>query len=342
MIGILDLGMGNLRSLSNAIEHNGFDVQVTEPQSPFDDFTQEDVNQMRRAWVEHLVVRFRHTGITDEQQIRFSAMLGKFVIHPRQMQEGTHGAHREILVTQANWVRNRVTEDQPVVDVSPRNDWSMVRVWWPPSGQMGVADYPAHGFLLATRPKSRDELAQILIKHTSVKDPEVYKKMAYPGLHPNGTLNVAGKQQSNGLELSAAVRPAAAWNLWGNIAYTHAYYSDYTFAGGSFSGNAPPNVPRVVANAGVVYRVASDTPVELGASVRHVGDRYHSDANTVKLLAYTVGDAFASIDVRKTKFSLRVRNLTNERYAVWSDAFYPDQILLGAPRSYEVSAVMKF
>ena len=156
------------------------------------------------------------------------------------------------------------------------------------------------------------------------------------------TLNVAGKQQSNGLELSTAVRPSAAWNLWGNIAYTHAYYSDYSFAGGSFSGNAPPNVPRVVANAGVVYRVAAPAPVEVGATLRHVGDRYHSDANTVKLLAYTVGDAFASIDVRKTKLSLRVRNITNERYAVWSDAFYPDQILLGAPRSYEISAVMKF
>ncbi len=65
---------------------------------PFDDFTQDDVDQMRRAWVDHLVVRFRHTKIADEQQIRFSAMLGKFVIHPRQMQEGTHGAHREILV----------------------------------------------------------------------------------------------------------------------------------------------------------------------------------------------------------------------------------------------------
>ena len=39
MIGILDLGMGNLRSLSNAIDHSGFDVQVTENQAPFDDFT---------------------------------------------------------------------------------------------------------------------------------------------------------------------------------------------------------------------------------------------------------------------------------------------------------------
>lgn len=65
---------------------------------------------------------------------------------------------REVLVTQANWVRDRVTEDQPVIDVSPNNDWSMVRVWWPPSGQMGVAEYPALGFIHADRPKSRDEL----------------------------------------------------------------------------------------------------------------------------------------------------------------------------------------
>ncbi len=156
------------------------------------------------------------------------------------------------------------------------------------------------------------------------------------------TLNTAGKQQSNGLELAAAVRPTSRWNVWGNAAYTHAYYTDYSFAGGSFSGNAPPNVPHVVANAGVIYRVAVPLPVEFGASVRHVGDRYHSDANTVKLLAYTVGDVHASLEVRKTKFSLRVRNITNERYAAWSDPFYPDQILLGAPRSYEISAVMKF
>lgn len=39
MIGILDLGMGNLRSLSNAIDHSGFDVQVTDTQAAFDDFT---------------------------------------------------------------------------------------------------------------------------------------------------------------------------------------------------------------------------------------------------------------------------------------------------------------
>jgi len=65
---------------------------------------------------------------------------------------------RQILVTQANWVHDRITEDQPVIDVSPNNDWTMVRVWWPPSGQMGTAEYPAYGFVHAERPKSRDEL----------------------------------------------------------------------------------------------------------------------------------------------------------------------------------------
>ena len=65
---------------------------------------------------------------------------------------------REILVTQANWVHHRVTEDQPVVDVSSDNDWSVVRVWWPPSGQMGITNYAAYGFIGPDRPTSHDRL----------------------------------------------------------------------------------------------------------------------------------------------------------------------------------------
>ena len=156
------------------------------------------------------------------------------------------------------------------------------------------------------------------------------------------TLNSAGEQRSRGLELSAALNPDVRLNLWANAAYTQAWYTDYNFTGGTYSGHAPPNVPHVIANAGVIYRFAIPQRIELGASVRHVGDRYHSDANTVKLLAYTTADVHASIDIPKTKLSLRVRNITNERYAAWSDPFYPDQILLGAPRSYELSAVFKF
>ncbi|MDB5811962.1 MAG: TonB-dependent receptor family protein [Betaproteobacteria bacterium] len=156
------------------------------------------------------------------------------------------------------------------------------------------------------------------------------------------SLNLAGEQLSNGVEASLAVRPSQAWNWWGNAAYTNARYADYTFAGGNFSGNKPPNVPRFVANAGAAYRIRAPLPVEFGISARHVGDRYNTDANTVKMLAYTVGDAYAAIDVKKTRITFRVRNLTDKTYAVWGDPFYPDQILLGSPRSYELSAALKF
>lgn len=67
-------------------------------------------------------------------------------------------SNRWILVTQANWVRHRVTEDQPVLDVSPANDWTAVRVWWPPVAAIGATVYPADGFIVPDRPASHQEL----------------------------------------------------------------------------------------------------------------------------------------------------------------------------------------
>jgi iron complex outermembrane receptor protein len=120
-------------------------------------------------------------------------------------------------------------------------------------------------------------------------------------------------------------------------------YADYTTAGGSLSGNSPPNAPKLVANAGATYRWGGDWPVELSGSVRRVGERFHSDANTVKLAAYTVADAAVAVDLQpRTRLSLRVRNLADRTYAIWSDPFYPDQILLGAPRSVELSLNLRF
>lgn len=163
-------------------------------------------------------------------------------------------------------------------------------------------------------------------------------------------LNVAGRQESKGVELAASVRPIEPLRLWGNIAYVDARYADYDFVGGSFSGNTPPNVPRIVANAGASYRFFAPWPVEFGITGRHVGDRYNTDANVVTMKAYTVADVYAFVDIPKTVFNavnearltFRVRNITDKRYAIWGDPFYPDQILLGAPRTYELSAAFKW
>ncbi|MGY3394643.1 iron complex outermembrane receptor protein [Bradyrhizobium sp. USDA 3311] len=163
-------------------------------------------------------------------------------------------------------------------------------------------------------------------------------------------LNIAGRQESKGVELAASVRPIEPLRLWGNIAYVDARYADYNFVGGSFSGNTPPNVPRIVANAGASYRFFTPWPVEVGITGRHVGDRYNTDANTVTMKAYTVADVYAFVDIPKAVFNavdqarltFRVRNIADKRYAIWGDPFYPDQILLGAPRTYELSAAFKW
>ncbi|MBR0671237.1 CHAP domain-containing protein [Neoroseomonas soli] len=58
---------------------------------------------------------------------------------------------REIRVDHANWAsgrnRGRIARDQPVVDVSPNNDWSLVRVWYPPVNDLGQSTYPTFGFI---------------------------------------------------------------------------------------------------------------------------------------------------------------------------------------------------
>ncbi len=59
---------------------------------------------------------------------------------------------RRILVDQANWVHHHLSRGEPVVDVSPRNDWSQVRVWWSPAGQLGTTVYPTYGFILPRQP----------------------------------------------------------------------------------------------------------------------------------------------------------------------------------------------
>jgi surface antigen len=67
---------------------------------------------------------------------------------------------RQIQVTQANWVAGELDEDQLVVDVSERNDWTEVRVWWPPVGQLGSHPYPTYGFIEPPMPATREQITR--------------------------------------------------------------------------------------------------------------------------------------------------------------------------------------
>lgn len=62
---------------------------------------------------------------------------------------------REVLVDHANWGsrriggRGQVAKGMSVVDISPKNDWTQVRVWNRRSGEYGTRTYPTYGFIYA-------------------------------------------------------------------------------------------------------------------------------------------------------------------------------------------------
>jgi iron complex outermembrane receptor protein len=171
----------------------------------------------------------------------------------------------------------------------------------------------------------------------------------------NQTVAVAGRVASKGIEAALAIRPIDGWKFWANVAFVKARYLDFQLVDSdgvitSFSGKTPPNVPHAVVNGGASFRFPTLWPVEVGGSIRHVSDRFVFDDNFVVMKAYTTADVFVFIDLPKwvfasvhtARFAFRVRNLMDRQYVVWADPGYPDQVILGPSRSFEVAGSFKF
>lgn len=70
---------------------------------------------------------------------------------------------REVVIDHANWATRRsgrkgkIDRGVSVIDVSPRNDWSMVRVWYPVVDDYGTSVYPLFGFIYNGNGKGHDD-----------------------------------------------------------------------------------------------------------------------------------------------------------------------------------------
>lgn len=63
---------------------------------------------------------------------------------------------RQVLIRHANWsVPGAIEEDVLAIDVSDDGDWSQVRVWHSPTGQMGARTNPTFGFIYPEKPHLR-------------------------------------------------------------------------------------------------------------------------------------------------------------------------------------------
>ncbi len=224
-------------------------------------------------------------------------------------------------------------------------------------GMYATAYDPAAAGIFSVTPGTTLELTSARIYETGVKAIsadrraeatisayDIERRNVYVAL-TNAVSTLAGEVHTRGMELAAAVRPVASLKLWGNVAFTEAQYGHFDV----WTGNTPSNIAPVIINAGASWRFSSwRWPVEIGGAIRHVGRRFLFEDNLTSMLPYTTGDLFAFVDIpgrdlawpglEKMRVSFRIRNVTNALYAQWSDPGYPDQVYLGAPRTFELGA----
>ena len=174
---------------------------------------------------------------------------------------------------------------------------------------------------------------------------DIFRKNILTQTSLTEAINV-GRQSSKGVELALGVRPTDAWRVQGNLTFLSAKFDDFAeLSGGSVvsrNGNRPFNVPQAMANLWSIYRLPTAVSVDLGVALRYVGDRYTDATNSIRLHAYVTADAWVTVPYKNLWFTLRGRNLFDKTYASWGDNFYPSEVIIGAPRTVELSLMARF
>ena len=169
----------------------------------------------------------------------------------------------------------------------------------------------------------------------------------------DSVFNIGGIR-SRGVELALSSRPTDDTYFGVSFALTNAEL----LAGANNvenAGNAPGNVPGHVAEVWGSYENIGGSPVEVGASVRSVGDRWATHRNEVSMNSYAVGDVWLALNLARARLSLNVYNVTDTAYASWAHfqyigntengpwgLFYANQLMLGPPRTVSLTLTTGF
>ena len=169
----------------------------------------------------------------------------------------------------------------------------------------------------------------------------------------DSVFNIGGIR-SRGVELAVSSRPTDDTYFGASVAVTNAKL----IAGANieqFTGNNPGNVPRHVTQAWGSYQNIGGSPLELGASVRAVGDRWATHRNVISMNGYALGDIWLALNFDRARLSLNVYNVTDTAYASWAHfqyigntengpwgLFYANQLMLGPPRTVSLTLSTRF
>ena len=151
-------------------------------------------------------------------------------------------------------------------------------------------------------------------------------------------------QTSKGAELTTDFKPTRNWTVSANAAYTDSVYTSFSdpVSGDTFTNVQPANIPRWTGNLWTSVRNIAGVPLEMGGGVRYIGNRPGNTNNTLVLDNYALFDCYASYELKPgVLVTGRVRNLFDKTYVQWADIYYPNQVMFGEPRYFELGIYVK-
>ena len=130
---------------------------------------------------------------------------------------------RIIQITHANWSpiegsRGKIEKDVTLVDVSPRGDWSEVKVWYDPSRDLGGSTYQTYGFIY------QDGTAKILaatglsnVENTAISVAQSAASQMAQAVRPGGgPLQMLNQAADSTDRIAALIAKAARGDNGGN------------------------------------------------------------------------------------------------------------------------------
>lgn len=136
----------------------------------------------------------------------------------------------------------------------------------------------------------------------------------------NGFIVQDGKQQSKGVEVEVIGNPFPGFNFVSGYGYND---NKYTKATENLVGKRVIGTPDHVANVWCSYSLLKGDlkGLGVGAGVMYVSEAYFNATNTFAMPEYTVVDATLFYNMPKVRLSVKVNNITDEKYWI-SDGFY--------------------
>ncbi len=191
--------------------------------------------------------------------------------------------------------------------------------------------------------KTRQQEVGIKVDHGGLMTTASLFQIRKPsGILQDNRFTVDGEQRNRGLELSAYGEPAAGWRLYGGATWIDAELTRTSSA--ATQGNTAVGVPHSQFTLNAEHDLALVPGLTATATLIRTGAQYADQANRQRLPSWTTVDLGLryrlQVAGRSTVLRATVRNATGRDY--WAGASTWGTLLVGAPRSLQLSATVDF